>query len=318
MKKLILSLLLAPTLLFGAATGDLLSGLDITGQSSVTAAQLLQMVNSGKIAWPKGGVIRTNNLPNLVNEARLTNWLWLDSRTTPATLKGYIGDGSQNSETNWVATTLSGASVGSAQLANPAVAVGQIFANAVVTSNLANNAVTDVKISAGAINNSHLQGGSVSNANIALATITGDRVAAATLTGANIQDGSITSADVTSTFINSWITGWVTNGMAIPADATVTNAHPLGAVPSIMQLRLVCNTAQYGYNAGDEVEAMTAMNGVTANPTFTFSADAANFYVTLLGSATIQIRTRTNAFLFLNLTNTNWRLKANLYKITLP
>src|SRR3990167_6828210 len=41
-------------------------------------------------------------------------------------------------------------------------------------------------------------------------------------------------------------------GQTITSAGAVTLAHGLGAMPALVQLRLVCGTGEHGYSAGDE------------------------------------------------------------------
>lgn len=340
MKKLLL-LLLLPFSLFGAASGDFVVGIDLTGQSVITASQLHQLVNNGTIAFPKGGVIKTNDLPNLTNDPRMTNWLWLDSSTVPASLKSYVCCG--NTATNWLSATIAALSVESSHLAPNAVIAGKVAANAINTSNIADNAVTDAKINAGSIVNSKLGLGAVSNANIAVGTITGDRIAPLTITDTNIAAGTITAGKLAGGILTNQIAGgpasyvlatpsgggtaqWVnlvksysSNGIAIPTSAaTATNAHTLGQIPDIIQMRLVCSSAEYGYNASDEVPLESLLVTATDRPFVTVSADANNWYLTAIGTSAAALRTRTNTFALMDITKANWRIKATFYKLTVP
>lgn len=325
-----------------AAPQMITKGLDLTGQSSVTASQINQMVDNAVVTNSYGLVIRTNGRPTTAAFAGHTNFLWYDISVNPPSLKGYICCG--DNDTNWVAATVGAGAIGSANLANPAVNLGQIFGSAIVTSNLANNAVTDVKISAGAINNSHLQSAIVSNANIALGTITGDRIATLTITDTNIAANTLTggkfidntispskiaagtpgyflavaTGGTTPSYVN-FFARWETNGLTVPTTSdAVTNAHNLGQVPSVIQVSLVCNSAELGYAVNDIVPVEGVIISGTDRPAFVVNANANNWYWVSSGASAFQVRTRTNPFAYFDITKGNWRLKANLYRFTAP
>lgn len=350
MNRLLIAILALAATLAHAAPQMLTKGIDLTGQSTVTASQLNQLVDSATIKTPYGIVIRTNGRPTLSAFSGHTNYLWYDTSVSPPSLRGYVCCG--DADTNWVTATLGAGAVASGNLATPAVAAGQIFANGVVTSNLADNAVTDTKISAGAVVNSKIAGGAVSNANIALGTITGDKISTLTITDTNLAAGTITGGKLVNSTITSnqlaastvnianiapgtagaflatttggsqvWTNAFavsVTSGIAVPTGSTsLTNAHTLGSVPTIIQLRLVCGTADVGWIAGDEVDALTAISVNTGNPFFNVGANSANWYLSHAGSNVLGLRDRgtgaTNA-----ITKGNWSLKATLIKVALP
>jgi hypothetical protein len=340
MKKLLVLFLALLPILATAASGDLTAGLDPTGQSSITTAQLLQMINAGKIVVPKGGVIRTNNLPDIATDTRLTNWLFLDTRTAPASLKSYTGNGTSNAETNWVVATISPGSITTSSLASPAVAVGQIFGNAVVNSNIAVGAVTADSISSGSVTSNKVAGSQIYSYHVADSSLTGSDLATLTITDTNIAAATITEGKLANpittakiaaggagSFLSTttagtvawtnWIVSYTTNGIAVPGAAgTVTNSHTLGAVPSIAQVRLVCSTAEYGYNIGDEISLTGGEQVSTGLPYITTSFDTTNFYLTVGNN--VQVRTRTNTFAPMTITSGNWRLAAKLYLLKLP
>lgn len=319
-------------------------GLDLTSQSTVTAAQLNQMVDSAIITNQYGLVIRTNARPSLTVFPGYTNFLWYDTTVSPPSLKGYVCCG--DADTNWVAASLGGASISSAHLASPAVNLGQVYANAIVNSNLANNSVTDVKISAGAINNSHIQSGSVSNANIAVGTLTGDRIASLTITDTNIAAATITegklAAPLTTSKIGAggspsflattsggsvvwtnFLVSYKTNGIAIAtADGTTTHAHNLGAVPTFVSATLVCGTSEASFAVGEEIDARAARTddegsiaGLSNVPFYQFGWDSANLYVTAVGTSNLLLRAQ-SSLAWTPLTKANWTLKLDAIRIT--
>lgn len=336
MNRLLTLILALVAITAGAASPQMLTkGLDLTGQSTVTASQLNQMVDNATLHTPYGIVIRTNGRPTLTAFSGHTNFLWYDISVSPPALRGYVCCG--DADTNWVTATIGADSIASANLQTASVTIGKIAANGVTTSNLNDNAVTDVKITAGAVVNSKIANGAVSNANIAASTITGDRISTLTITDTNIAAATITEGKLAAPLSTSkiaagtapsflvtttggavawtnWITAYSTNGLSVSASAgTTTNAHPLGAVPTLSRLVLVCVTPELSYNASDEVDATSAVGG-SGLPSFAVVFDASNFYLIQGGSP--QIRTRTNTYAHVAITPANWRLKLNSYKLT--
>lgn len=355
MKCIIPILLLASTLRLLAASGDLSAGMDPTGQTTITAAQLLQLVNNGKIVVPKGGVIRTNNLPDITTDTRLTNWLWLDSRTAPAALKSYYGNGTQNNETNWVVATVAPDSITATHLQAASVTAGKIAGNAIATSNLLDNAVTDTKITAGAIVNSKIANGAISNANIALSTITGDRLATLTITDTNIAANTITGGKLVNGTVNSnqiasagistinlngasqpdmflmtdnttgatalyrnqiILKNYNSNNIAIPtANTATTNSHTLGGTPQLVVAHLTCNSGELGYNAGEEIPIEMVIAETSENPVISIAVTSTQWFLTPAGTSNWRIRDK-QGVTYSNITKANWRLRIHLVLLT--
>lgn len=223
MKKTLFTVLaLLLPMLAVAAPQFLTKGIDMTAQTTVTGAQLNQLVDNATIATPYGMVIRTNGRPTASAFSGHSNYLWLDISVNPPALKSYICCG--DADTNWLSATLGAASVTSAHLASPAVNVGQIFSSAIVSSNLADNAVTDSKISAGAVLNSKIGSGAVSNDNIAMGTITGNRLSTLTITDTNLASGTITAGKLLNDTLTSNQIASATIGTVELQDAGVGTA----------------------------------------------------------------------------------------------
>ncbi len=346
MKRLILTILVLAAIGANAAPQFLRKGLDLTGQNTVTGAQLNQMIDNAVPTNWVGFVIRTNGRPQTSSFGTYSNFLWLDIATTPATLKSYVCCG--DADTNWVNASTAPATIGSAELESPAVNVGQIYANAVVTSNLTDSAVTSDKLSAGAVTSNKVAGSSISSFHIFDRTITGDDIATLTITDTNIAAGTITGGKLAAntiplsklgqgsagqflavpaaggdlTYFN-FFKMYSTNSVPMPStnavDKWTTNYHNLGAVPNLAQISLLCTNAELGYAAGDEVTVESAMNGGNDRPFFSFMMDSGFWYFTQAGMpASCQIRTRTNPFAYFNMNHTNWNIKATFYRFTAP
>lgn len=105
---------------------DFNPGIDISGLSSVTQAQLLQMVSQLAPLSNIGGVIVMSGAgsahPDVTNNPRFARYLWIDTQSLPTTLlKMY--DGSGDTYAAWVTTTIADNSITAAKLANYAVSI---------------------------------------------------------------------------------------------------------------------------------------------------------------------------------------------------
>jgi hypothetical protein len=81
-----------------SAEFDLQAGLDISSLSSVTKAQLMQMIAQSSPLTNRGGIIYMSGaagaLPDIANNSRFRRYLWLDTQTDPPTPKIYnVGGG---------------------------------------------------------------------------------------------------------------------------------------------------------------------------------------------------------------------------------
>jgi len=109
-----------------SAQFDFNPGIDISGLSSVTQAQLLQMVAQLAPLDNIGGVIVMSGAasahPDVTNNPRFARYLWIDTQSLPTTLlKMY--DGSGDTYAAWVTTTIADSSITAAKLANYAVSI---------------------------------------------------------------------------------------------------------------------------------------------------------------------------------------------------
>jgi hypothetical protein len=191
MKKILSLILLSPALLFGAATTDIKPGLDPTGLSSITGAQLYQMVQGSVIATNKGAIVFGASTPDVANNVRFKTWIWLDSSTLPPSIKVY------NTNTSaWVAQPVTAGAIGT----------NEITANAVYSTNIVNEEVSAADIASQSLISRHFFDNQISNAfmavrtleggylgSIGLATITHTNIALGTIQGGNLASGTVTS-----------------------------------------------------------------------------------------------------------------------------
>ena len=193
MKKLIPLLALVIPLVGRAATNefDLAPGIDLTAQTNITASQLNQLVARGYPTNNKGMIYATNSTPDTTNNARYTNYIWLDYSTQPPTLKVW------NASSNvWTAQSITNVTPG-----DNTVTSAKIVNGAVIAEDIATGAVTTSKISAG--------------------NVTTDTIADANVTRGKIADGAIDSTKLTNGAINSaaLIGAGVIAGTNLAADA---------------------------------------------------------------------------------------------------
>lgn len=91
---------------------DFNAGLDVSSLSSVTQAQLMQMVQQLAPLSNIGGILFQSTTPDVANNARFARYLWLDSTTDPATPKYY------NSGTlTWTSVAVAALSITNAEVA---------------------------------------------------------------------------------------------------------------------------------------------------------------------------------------------------------
>jgi hypothetical protein len=116
-----------------AAQYDIIAGLDISSLSSVTQAQLMQMINQAAPLSNIGSVIYGSTTPDVANNPRFARYVWLDTSTVPPTLKLY-----KTSTSSWIAFTPTSESVSEAVLAPHVLALDHMFLNATADGSVAN------------------------------------------------------------------------------------------------------------------------------------------------------------------------------------
>ena len=190
-----LALALAVTSLNAATEFDLRKGIDLTATNYVTPSMLNQLVDAGTISSTnKGGVIRrsangTSYWPDITLNPRYTNFLWLDTYTSPGTLKQYVCCG--DAYTNWVAATVTPGSITSAEILNFTIQAIDIGTNAVAGYAIQAGAVDANKIADNGIIAGKLSASSVGKGTFAFGAITGGDITNKTITYTNIADGTI-------------------------------------------------------------------------------------------------------------------------------
>lgn len=166
---------------FAATEYDLKKGVDLTGTNFVTYSLLNQLVDLGTVATNKGMVIRKATRPDVTNNPRYTNFLWLDlSGGVPGSLRQYVCCG--DADTNWVTATLGSSVVG--------------------TANIIDYNVTESKMATNSVNQYALQG-NIPGSKLADNSIPVSKLAASSVSQGNFVSGAIRSIDITNKTIQA-------------------------------------------------------------------------------------------------------------------
>ncbi len=106
-----------------------------------------------------------------------------------------------------------------------------------------------------------------------------------------------------STIYYSRTADYESGEQTVTADTLLTLAHSLGAMPSFVELRLRCKTADLNYAADEEVIS-PEINDSATDVGYSLSADSTNIYITQ--GATIPLLDK-STFNKGNITVANWR-----------
>ncbi len=99
---------------------DFNAGVDISALTSITQAQLMQMVQQIAPLSNIGGILYQSTTPDVANNARFARYIWLDSTTAPPVAKYYNG-------ASWTAVAVSALSITNAEVsATAAIAVTKL------------------------------------------------------------------------------------------------------------------------------------------------------------------------------------------------
>lgn len=99
----------------------------------------------------------------------------------------------------------------------------------------------------------------------------------------------------------------------ITASGGLTLAHGLGARPKLVQIVLVCQTAENGYSVDDEVPVLPPMREPNANTGLAVRVDATNIYVRFGSSSTPLRGIHATTGAAISFTNNNWELVARAW-----
>ena len=178
--------------------GEILNkGVDFTGLTSLTPTKLNNIVDNAMPASHIGFVVVTNGLPSFALGPS-TNFVWLDSATSPYTLKTW-----DPSTTSWVAGTVSPLSITSGLIAPNAVISGKIAANAIWTTNINDNAITSDKIQAASVTTGKIAVDAIDATLIADDAVVTDGILDAAVTTAKIAAGNITAALIATASVST-------------------------------------------------------------------------------------------------------------------
>lgn len=144
----------------------------------------------------------------------------------------------------------------------------------------------------------------------ALTAVAGNDLALVSDTSASGALRKVALADLTPTFTSSAV---ALNGLG--AGKPIDVAHGLvdnagaAVVPRFVRAVLVCTTANLNYSIGDEVDALSAIDGGTNPPSVNAGASTTNVWVCQsVASASLQIKNKTTG-VFAAITPSSWSVK---------
>ena len=131
---------------------------------------------------------------------------------------------------------------------------GTMIADATVgATQLGTNSVAAAEIAADAVGASEIAAGAVGSSEIADSAVTSAKIDDGTVTGADILDGTIQTADLDPAARPIFTKSYTSAEQTISNAGTGTLTHGLGGMPALVQVRLICKTAEQGYSINDEV-----------------------------------------------------------------
>ena len=213
---------------------DLTSAFDPTGKTSISGAQLFQLVNTAYPKSERGLIIASANTPDIVTTPRYTNYLWVDLTVpTAPSLKFYVAG------TGWT-NTLSGTTLTSNNIAD----------GSIVNSKLGNGAVSQDKILPYSVGNLQLADLAVNAAKIADGTITAGKIAADAINTYAITNGAVTGVKIATATITS---DKITN----------VNAQTITNITDILP-QVYTNSALTNFNSGASGSNQVLFSGTVA------------------------------------------------------
>lgn len=294
-------------LVYSAVEYDFRKGIDFTGRGSTSAAMFNQLVDNATLSTNKGLVIVSPTEPDILNNSRYTNFLWVDTSVAGfPTLKFYNGTTWTNSLIGATITTtnLADGAVTTAKLASGAVSSDKVLSGAIGSLQLGGSSVTGDKIAVGVVSRQHIADGSINTDQLTNSSVTAAKIADATITSgkiATIDAGTITNlssytlsqssvlgftnlpaAGGTNYVLISGVSSlnWTTAPLAqiVYAEVTETNSgtangmilqkpHSLGRNPYFYRVAFEVTNSIAGYQIGDE---LTLDNFTWANGTYRY------------------------------------------------
>jgi len=308
MKKLILGLVLSLGLVSAKAAVeyDVVKSIDLTATNYITASLLNQLVDTAKIGTTnKGIVIRRNGgggsyWPDVTSNPRYTNFLWVDTATSPGTLKQYVCCGDVYS--NWVSTVVTPGSVTTTEILDFTITDSDLGTNSVSDFALKASSVSGNKIADNGILAGKLSLSSVILGNYAFGSIVGGNITNNTITDTNLADSSVTRLKIAPNAIyanhlsnniiqNQHLSNGIVYGTNI-ADGTITSNNIANGTINTNQLGsnvFVNLPFAWGVVNGGALAKGYNVSGVTAAGTgryfvnFINNAPDTNYCIQVLG-----------------------------------
>ena len=204
-------LAVVPTLK-AAVEYDLKKGIDLTATNIINTTILNQLVDVGTVGHTNKGIILRRSggggtyWPSVTDNPRYTNFLWLDTYSSPGILKQYTNVG--DAYVNWVSSTITPSSVTTAEIlngtilqadmANGSVGNNQLVAGSVTANKLDDLSVVAGKIAAAAVLQGNLADNSVTTASITNLAVTTVKIAANAVDRSKLLDSAVGSAQLTN------------------------------------------------------------------------------------------------------------------------
>lgn len=105
-------------------------------------------------------------------------------------------------------------------------------------------------------------------------------------------------------------TVFVSSEQVITTGGSLTIAHGLGAIPTLVQARLVCQSAEEGYSVGDELIVNNLLNSTGGgNDGQALMLDATNINIRFGNASPVYDILNFSTGNAVSITNANWRLK---------
>lgn len=215
------------------STVDVIPGLDPTGYTSITAAQLLQLVSGVTPYTDKGLIVKSTdaglvpNVPNANSNAKWQNYLWLRQTTYQGTIL-YLWDTTIPAD----ATLLNWTPVSLASLASNTVSGSKLIDNSVTSAKIVSldwNKIISIAANSGVIT------GTYPNLDIAVGGVDSTRLASSAsvsadraVTANHIQYGVITSSHLSSSLLGDVTLPPGLVAMFSTADLMLTGTPPTG------------------------------------------------------------------------------------------
>lgn len=196
-------------------------------------------------------------------------------------------------------------SVTADKITNGVITNIKIAGGGIVETNLAASIVTTPKIADGAVSLDKITNGVITGAKLAGGTVFGTNIAGNTITATNLNFVPMTNVVYTSVEIDVPVAG-----------SGITNAHGLGSMPNLVRVVLVCKTGEYGYVAGDELDAANVAVYNFANAAFSISANGTDIMIQRSNDDYLLVPSRTTTLgAQVDLSEAKWKIKIYAWKL---